>query len=65
MRQAGFIGAISQPSVTYPLDKLIDELILRGALFLGAGLGLYVALRLMKGLNSPNQSECIICSPYL
>jgi hypothetical protein len=30
-----------QPSVTYALDKLEDELILKDVLFLGAGLGLF------------------------
>ena len=46
-------------SDTYSLDKLAEELILKGVLYLGAGLGLCIALRLIKGLNSPTQSECI------
>ena len=41
-----------RPSDTFPLDKLVNELILRGVLFLGAGLGLYVALALVRGLES-------------
>jgi hypothetical protein len=43
----------SQPSDTYSLERLADELILKGALLLGAGLGLYVTLRLLKGEKSP------------
>lgn len=38
-----------RPSDTYTFERLADELILKGALFLGAGLGLYIALRVLKG----------------
>jgi hypothetical protein len=44
----------SQPSDTFPLEKLAEELIFKGALFLGAGLGLYIALRIF-GVN-PSKS---------
>ena len=53
-----------QPSVTYALDKLEDELILKDVLFLGAGLGLFLAFRILKGVRSPQFSGCLICSPY-
>ncbi len=50
----------SQPSDTCPLEKLANELILKGVLFLGAGLGLYITLRIIEGLN-PSDPECYIC----
>ncbi|MDN5847064.1 MAG: hypothetical protein L0H53_12410 [Candidatus Nitrosocosmicus sp.] len=34
-----------QTSDTYTFERLADELIFKGALLLGAGLGLYVAIR--------------------
>jgi len=51
----------SQPSDTFPLEKLADELILKGVLFLGVGLGLCIALRIIEGLN-PSDPECYICN---
>jgi hypothetical protein len=49
-----------QPSDTFPLDKLAEELIFKGALFLGAGLGLYIALRIF-GKDPSKDSEYYIC----
>jgi len=36
-----------QPPNTFPLEKLAGELIFKGALFLGAGLGLYIAVKML------------------
>jgi hypothetical protein len=52
MPQADQIRQGCQPSDTDPLWKLVDELIFKGALFLGAGLGLAVALRIFGGKPS-------------
>jgi hypothetical protein len=49
MLESTDLSGRSQSPYTLPLERLVDELILKGALFLGAGLGLYVALRVLKG----------------
>jgi hypothetical protein len=54
MPKAGQLRYRRQPSDIFPLEKLAEELILKGALFLGAGLGLYIALRIF-GVN-PSKS---------
>jgi hypothetical protein len=46
-------------AATAALDKLAEELILKGVLFLGAGLGLCIALRVIEGLT-PSNPECYI-----
>ena len=55
------LNGYSRPSNIFPLDKLADELILKGVLFLGVGLGLYITLGSLE-LITPNP-ECIIRSP--
>ncbi|WP_458743088.1 hypothetical protein [Candidatus Nitrosocosmicus sp. T] len=51
-----------RPSDTFSLDKLVKEVILRGVLFLGAGLELCITLRVLEGLISTQYTEYIIRS---
>jgi hypothetical protein len=51
-----------RPSDTFPLDKLVKELILRGVLFIGAGLELCITLRVLEGLIPTQYTGYIISS---
>ena len=63
MQYADGLSYRRQSPNTFLLQRLAEELIFKGALFLGAGLGLYIALRVLEGVKSPKYSGCIIRSP--
>ena len=63
-RETDLLRHRRQPPDIFPIEKLSEELIFKGALFLGAGLGLYVALRIL-GKDPPKDSENYIYFPTL
>ncbi len=54
MRKADLDRHKRQPSDTFNWEELADELVSKGVFFLGAGLGLYVALAFF-GEKSPKK----------
>jgi hypothetical protein len=62
--KTGMLRHRHQPPEIFPPEKLSEELIFKGALVLGAGLGLYVASRIL-GKDSPKDSENYIYFPPL